>query len=276
MENYSVLMSVYKNEKPQYFDLSIRSMLDQTVRTNDFVIVCDGPLTNELDTILESYAAEYPNIFNIVRLPENVGIGMAAREGLKHCKNDLVAKMDADDIAVSFRCEKQLEKFAENPELTVIGGFIEEFSQDVAVPFAIRSVPTTNEEIRRFARRRQPFNNMTVMYRKNAVEQVGSYRDFRRCEDYDLYVRLLYAGYYTENLPQVLVSARVDNGAHARRASKGTLEGVIRSRWNAYCIGYSTLLDFLICVVGELVIAVSPVWLQQFIYSNFLRKECDS
>lgn len=274
MESYSVLMTVYYKERPELFAASIQSMLDQSVRTNDFVIVCDGPLTEELDAVLDRYTEQYPGIFHVVRLPDNVGIGMAANTGLRQCRNDLVAKMDADDISVPFRCEMQLEMFSRNPELAIVGGYIEEFDQDAEHPFAVRSVPTTNEEIRKFARRRQPFNNQTVMYRRSAVENAGGYRNFRRSEDYDLYIRMLHAGHYAENIAKTLVKVRVDNGALLRRASLETLKGCARSRWHAFRMGYSSLLDVLICVTGELVIAISPGRMQQFIYGHFLREKC--
>lgn len=274
MENYSVLMTVYWKANPEHFSLAVESILNQTVKTDDFVVVCDGPLTPELDTRLEGYSAANPGVFNIVRLPENVGIGRAANEGLQHCRNDLVARMDADDISVSDRCEMQVKRFEENPNLTVLGGMIAEFDQDPEKPFSIREVPTDNEAIRAFARRRQPFNNMAVMYRRSAVLQVGGYRDFRRSEDYDLFLRLLHAGCEAANLDKILVNARVDRDAYSRRASWGTLEGCARSRWYAYKVGYSSLLDVAVCVIGEFVILASPARLQQFIYERFLRKKC--
>ena len=272
MEQYSVLMSVYFRENPEEFRASIRSMLDQTVVTNDFVIVCDGPLTEELDKILDTFDRENPEIFQIVRLKENVGIGNAANIGLGYCKNDLVAKMDADDLSVPERCELQLKRFGECPELAVLGGHIQEFSGDPDAPFSVRRVPLTNGEIRAFARRRQPFNNMTVMYRRSAVQAVGGYRDFRRSEDFDLYLRLLLGGYYAENLDHVLVKARVNEDAFRRRGSWGTLKGCARSRWYSYRQGYASLLDVCICVGGEALIMVSPHGLKKLIYSRFLRK----
>lgn len=276
MGTYSVLMSVYRKEDPAFFSTAIQSMLDQTVVTDDFVIVCDGPLTEELDAVLDRYARSYPNVFNILRLPQNVGIGAAANEGLQHCKNDLVAKMDADDISVADRCEKQLRRFEENPELTVLGGYIEEFEQDPDKPFDIRNVPQTNEEIRKFARRRQPFNNVTVMYRRSKVLEAGGYRSLRRGEDYDMYIRLLSKGFYAENMTDVLVKVRVDRSANMRRASMATFTGCVRSRWNAVKIGYSSLFDFFYCCAGELVIALCPGKLQQKIYARYLRKSCDT
>ena len=274
MDNYSVLMSVYCKAKPEHLVEAVESMLRQTVVTNDFVIVCDGPLTEELDQVLDRFDQANPGVFQLVRLPENVGIGAAANIGLQYCKNELIAKMDADDIAVPDRCEKQLKLFAQDPALTVSGGFIEEFSEDADKPFAIRGVPLTNDEIRRFARRRQPFNNMTVMYRRSAVQAVGGYRDLRRSEDYDLYLRLLHNGYVGSNLSDILVKARVNSGSLGRRGSLDTLRGCARSRGYAVKIGFSSVWDYLVCVNGELLIMICPGFIRRFLYSTFLRQRC--
>lgn len=272
MESYSVLMSVYHKADPTFFDAALASLVNQSVQSDDIVIVCDGPLTAELDAVLDRYEQQYPAIFQIVRLTENVGIGEAANAGLAHCKNDLIAKMDADDIAVAQRCEWQLERFAQCPELTVLGGYIAEFDQDPDQPTTVREVPLTNDKIRTFARRRQPFNNQTVMYRRSAVLKVGGYNKMRRSEDFDLYTRLLCAEYYCENLSEVLVQVRVDQGALNRRASRDTLKGCIDSRWRSYKMGYCSLWDVTVCVGGELFILLCPTALQRWIYRRFLRK----
>ena len=272
MGSYSVLMSVYHKADPAFFRTALESLVNQTVLSNDIVIVCDGPLTPQLDEVLDNYQQQYPDIFHIVRLKQNVGIGAAANEGLKHCKNDLVAKMDADDIAVPQRCEWQLNRFAQSPELTVLGGYIAEFDQDPDQPTTLREVPLTNDAIRIFARRRQPFNNQTVMYRRSAVLKVGGYNMMRRSEDFDLYTRLLCANYYCENLSEVLVQVRVDQGALNRRASLDTLKGCMDSRWRSYKMGYASLLDVAVCVGGELFITLCPTALQRWIYRRFLRK----
>lgn len=211
---YSVLMSVYTKEEPAYLDTAIQSMLDQTVRTDDFVIVCDGPLTAELDAVLERHLAQNPAVLHLVRLPQNIGTGAALNIGLTHCKNELIAKMDSDDISVLDRCERQLKEFAEDDRLTVVGGNILEFTEDPAKPVSRRLVPCDNEGIQKYARRRQPFNNMTVMYKRSAVLKVGGYKAMTRSEDYDLYVRILHEGYYCKNINDDLVLTRQTEGLH--------------------------------------------------------------
>lgn len=149
---YSVLMSVYAKEEPVYLDTAIQSMLDQTVRTDDFVIVCDGPLTAELEAVLERHLAQNPAVLHLVRLPQDIGTGAALNIGLTHCKNELIAKMDSDDISVLDRCERQLKEFAEDDRLTVVGGNILEFTEDPAKPVSRRLVPCDNEGIQKYAR----------------------------------------------------------------------------------------------------------------------------
>ena len=276
MANYSVLMSVYQGEDADNFRCAIRSIFDQPLVTDDFVIVCDGPLTAELNKVIADVVQQHGDVVNVIRLPENVGIGAAANIGLGECKNELVAKMDSDDIAVYGRFEIQYECFQKDGDLTVLGGFIEEFWDDPEKPVAIREVPLAGEDIRKMARRRQPFNNQTVMYRKSAVLAVGGYSDLRRNEDYDLYVRLLHAGYCTKNVSDVLVKVRVGQGACARRASWMTFKCTLKSRWAAHKLGYSTLWDFLVCAFGIFVICACPARLQQLLYNKMFRKRTDN
>lgn len=274
MESYSILMSVYYNEKPEHLTTCIQSMLLQTLPTNDFVIVCDGPLTSELDAVLNHFEEQNPGLFQIIRLPENIGIGAAANIGLRYCRNEYIAKMDADDISVPWRCEREMELFAQHQELSVVGGYIAEFDEDPQMPFAIRKVPLQYKDILIFARRRQPFNNVSVMYKKSAVEAVGGYRPLNRCEDFDLYTRLLHAGYRAQNIDEVLVNVRVDKGGASRRSSFATLKGIAVSRWYAFKIGFSSIWDFLFCVLGEVCIIVCPRFVSRFIYNKFLRQQC--
>ena len=127
MEKYSVLMSVYYKEKPKYLKESIDSMINQTIVPDEIVLVEDGPLTNELQEVLNSYEKKYPSLFNRVKIPINVGLGLALNEGLRVVRNDLVARMDTDDLSKPNRCEKQLKVFDSNPELSIVGAYVDEF-----------------------------------------------------------------------------------------------------------------------------------------------------
>ena len=266
-------MCVYHGEEPAHFEAAIRSMLDQTVVTDDFVIVCDGPLTAELDAVLDQFESRHPGLFRIIRLPENVGVGLAAKAGLAACRNDLIAKMDSDDISVPDRCQRQLARFAADPALALLGGVIEEFDNRTGKVMSIRSAPMDNAGIRKYARRRSPINNVTAMYRKSAALDAGGYRDLRRAEDYDLYLRMLIKGCHAENLPETLVKVRMDADSHRRRASWSTMKCCAGIWWYAWRTGFSSLTDLAFCLAGQTFLVICPGCIQQLIYKKFLRKE---
>lgn len=191
---YSVLMSVYHKEKPEYLNQAIESIQTQTISTNDFVLVCDGPLNEQLDGVIATKQQEMGDTLNVVRLAKNGGLGNALNEGIKYCKNELVARMDSDDIAYPDRCEKQIAVFNTHSEVSICSGIVEEFTTDPNTVDTKRVPPETNAEIVEFAKKRNPFNHPCVMYKKSAVGAVGSYQDFYLLEDYYLWLRMLMAG----------------------------------------------------------------------------------
>ncbi|MCF0114853.1 MAG: glycosyltransferase, partial [Erysipelotrichaceae bacterium] len=107
-EKFSVLMSLYYKEKPENLRQCLDSLLNQTVLPDEITIVKDGPLTDELEEVLKEYKDINPDLYTFVPLETNHGLGLALAEGIKVCRNELVARMDTDDISVSNRFEKQL------------------------------------------------------------------------------------------------------------------------------------------------------------------------
>ena len=182
-ESYSVLMSVYYKEKPEYIRMAMDSIWKQTSKTNDYVLVCDGPLTAGLDAVIKEMEAEHLEL-NVIRLEKNSGLGNALNIGIEYCKNELIARMDSDDISRPDRCERQLKILAENPEVDIVSGTVEEFSKSAEEIKASRVLPEKHDDIVKFAKRRNPFNHPCVMYRKSAVEAAGGYQDFYLLEDY--------------------------------------------------------------------------------------------
>ena len=180
---YSVLMSVYHKENAEYLRTAMDSIWNQTIRTDDFVLVCDGPLNDELDAVIEKMEKEHPDTLHVVRLEKNGGLGNALNEGIKHCKHELVARMDSDDISRPDRCERQLKVFQEHPDISVVSGIVEEFTTSTSEIEARRVPPETHEEIITFAKKRNPFNHPCVMYKRSAVEAAGGYQDFYLLED---------------------------------------------------------------------------------------------
>ncbi|NMA79984.1 MAG: glycosyltransferase [Clostridiales bacterium] len=271
LEDYSVLMSVYHREKREYLTESIKSMVEQSHPPYQFVLVKDGPLTPELDEVIDDFNKQYPDLFSIVSLAENRGIGDAANAGLSECKCELIVKMDADDISRKDRCELQIREFQLDGELDIIGSQLVEFDGDISNITAVREVPTAHDDIVKFAKRRSPFNNQTVVYKKSTVLSAGGYSGLKRCEDYDLFIRLLHNGAKSKNIDEGLVYFRLNSDAYARRGTLKNTSAVIKSRYDAMKIGFSSPLDFIIAVLGQLFIAILPNRLKNWLYIKFLR-----
>lgn len=214
---FSVLMSVYYKENPEYLKLSLDSVIKQTVPAAEIVLIKDGPLTKELDDIINQYSDKYAGLFRVFSLEENVGLGKALNYGVQRCKYDLIARMDTDDIVVPERFELQVNEFIKDKELVLCGGYIAEFARDPLIISGYRKVPLTQAAILKFAKKRNPFNHMTVMFKKKAVLEAGNYQDMPYFEDYWLWVRLLQKGYAVKNIDYVLVNVRAGVDMLGRR-----------------------------------------------------------
>ncbi len=210
---FSVLMSVYHKDNPQWLKQSIDSVLNSTVKPNQIVLVIDGQIPNELEQII----TEYKDSLDILRLEQNSGLGVALQQGLLKCKYPLVARMDSDDISLPNRFELQLKEFENNPNLTIVGGYIQEFDSQNNKKTSIRKVPLEDNKIKQYIKTRSPFNHVTVMFKKEDVLKVGNYQTFYQMEDYYLWARLVNAKFQTKNIPQLLVNVRVDTKMFARR-----------------------------------------------------------
>lgn len=271
MESYSVLMAVYQKEKAEYFRESILSMLRQTAATDDFVIVCDGPLTKELDAVIEEMDRQYPNLFRIIRLEEQKGLGNALCQGTLSCKNELIARMDSDDVSVPDRCRMQLKAF-QSKDIDLAGGNITEFASELSDKGAKRRTPETDEEIRKFARRRNPFNHPTVMFRRSSVLKAGNYADCPGFEDYDLWARMLGSGMKGYNIQKTLVYMRTGEGMYQRRGGFGYAVKGVKARWNIHKTGISGFFDFLISAGGQVLVSLMPVGLRSRFYERWMRR----
>lgn len=269
---YSALMTVYCKVVPKHFAESVECVLAQTLPTDNFVIVCDGPLTPELNKVIEETERNNPDIVDVVRLSENVGTAIATQSGLERCKHNLVMKLDADDLCIPERAEIQVATFEDDPGLSICGSYMAEFVDGSEAPRQIRTVPLEQNDILVYSRRRNPFNNITIMYKRDDVLAAGGYGTLRRAQDYELYVRMLHKGYRAKNIETVLSSARLDADNLARRATLNNLKGFVLVRWTIFKNGYSSLSDFLIPCVGQLIYMLLPKGFRGFLYQRLLRK----
>lgn len=269
--NYSVLMSVYYKEHPDYLRQSMQSIYDQTVPTDDFVLVCDGPLTPELDAVISGMQQQFESRLHVCRLSKNGGLGKALNFGIGQCKNDLVARMDSDDVSRPDRCQRQLAIFQNHPEYSLVSGIVEEFSDTITNVSVRRIVPEHQDDIITFAKKRNPFNHPCIMYKKSDVEAAGGYQDFYLLEDYYLWIRMLQNGFIGYNLQEPLLWMRAGNDMYKRRGGWK----YVQSQHNLFKYmaqtGFITGRQYQVQSVVRLIGAVVPNWLRAFLFKKILR-----
>lgn len=272
MVEFSVLMTVYKNDNPDYFKISLNSVINQTVVPNEVVIVKDGPVPELIQSVIDEVDTLYPGIIIQVQLKKNVGLGLALNEGLKVCKYELIARMDSDDICLPERFEKELAVFESNSEVDIVGCPVKEFVGTPDNVIGKRDVPIDNDSIHKYARKRDPFNHPTVMYRKSKVMKFGPYGNYRKNQDTALWIELLSNGCVAANVPEYLLMFRFDEGTYKKRKSWLNTKLLINIRWHGFKIGFNSFLDFFMVALMQLGVYLMPEWFQRFIYTKILRK----
>lgn len=268
---FSLVMCVYKNDNPKHFKVAIESIINQTRKPDEVVLVVDGPIPEALDTEIKNYEDE--SFFRMIRLNKNVGHGNARRAGLENCTNELIALMDADDISVADRFEKQLRCFKENQSISVVGGNIKEFIGSVDNIIGVREVPQNDVDIKKYMKKRCPFNQMTVMLKYSDVEAAGGYIDLYCEEDYYLWIRMYQKKATFKNLEDSLVLVRVGNEMYQRRGGWKYFRSEVKIQKymfnnkiiNPFIFVHNVLIRFIIQVI-------MPYKIRGYIYKKFARK----
>jgi len=263
-------MSVYIKENPNYLEKSLKSIFEQSIPPDQIVVVCDGPLTLDLEQVIQVYVNKAPNIFNIIRLDMNQGLGEALRQGLLYCRNEYIARMDSDDISYFARCEKQLIYMQQN-ELELCSATVQEFIDDLDHLTQLRKLPIQYEEIKKYARRRNPINHPCVMFTKTAVQQAGSYCNMPYFEDYYLWVRMFLQGVNAGNIPEPLLYMRTNTKLYQRRGGLYYCKCIASFFKKVYQLGFITWGECLWNIIVRSVVSLLPNAVRATLYRKFLR-----
>lgn len=268
---FSVLMSIYFKEKPEYFDRCMKSIWDeQSIKPDEIVLVEDGKLTDELYEVINKWQKKLEDVLKIVSLEKNVGLGDALNIGLQHCSNELVARMDTDDIAVPNRFEKQL-KILKNNNIDICGSWVAEFEKDENEIISFRKVPEMHNEIIKFAKQRNPMNHPSVMYKKKSVLKAGGYKKMLWFEDYYLWVRMILSDSIFYNIQEPLVKMRVDNQLERRKGFK-YLINEIELQKKFLDLGFINEKEFIQNILIRNLPRILPSFLLKKVYDKVLRK----
>jgi len=267
---YTALVPVYAKDRPEWLELALTSLSNQTVPPTHWVVVADGPLTPELDRLLDSYSKQ--ENFHVCRIASNVGLGRALAVGVENCATELIARLDADDYAVETRCATQLEYLNRHPEVAAVGTNVVEFIDTLDRVVSEVKLPTTHDEILPYAKRRNPMRHPALMYRKSAVVAAGNYRDFRYGQDYDLVVRLLMSGARLSNLNENLTYMRVGEDFYRRRGGWKYLKAILKLKREFVRYRFYSYSDFVVAALGHAVIILIPTSARECIYRRVLRR----
>ncbi len=270
---YSVLMSVYKKEKPEWLTISIESILQQIVKPDEIVIVQDGPLTESLEKIIKKYKEEYKELFHVIKLEKNMGLGPALNKGIENCRNTYIMRMDSDDYCLKERSRFLLEVAEKHPEYGVIGSYEAEFEDDINNIVAIHKVPEKKDEIYSFMKRRCALLHPTVLYKKEIVKQCGGYKNAPLYEDYDLFLRIVIENNipcYNVQIP--LYHIRINDGFFRRRGGVLYMKRMIAFKIKQYRKGYMNFMDLVTSAGAHFIVCLLPNSLRRMVYIRLLRK----
>lgn len=272
---FSVLMSVYCKDNAEHFKEAIESVtVNQETKPTQVVIVQDGVVPPVFDEIIENTKLIEPDIeFSVLKKTENEGLAAALNDGLSLCKYDLVARMDSDDISTPDRFKKQIEALLQDNEVSVLGGAIAEFENEIGDIKSERHVNLTHGEITKMAQSRTPMNHVSVMYKKSAVLEVGGYcRNFGKLEDYKLWVDMIASGKKLANIDDVIVNVRIGNGFIARRSNKREIQDWDMLQRYMLDIHMVTKIQAMINRIYIRVFTYMPAWMKKIAYKTVLRK----
>lgn len=273
IRDYSVLMAVWKGDDAVYFCRAVNSMLEQTLPAKEIVIVCDGELTSKLNNIIDRFKKIKPNIFKIIRLKQNRGLGNALSIGVSACSYEYIARMDADDFSLPNRIEVEMQCFAVDETLSIVGSNIDEYqgSTDNVISHAVK--PELHEDIERYAHRRNPMCHMTLLFKRSDIIKIGNYKDFRRAQDYELIARALSEGLRLYNVQEPLVKVKADEDYFRRRGGFTYFRRIARVKVEIYKDGFYSFPDLLLGLLFHSVSCIVPNSLREWIYKALLRRK---
>lgn len=265
---FTVILPVYFRENPENLKKSVASLLAQTLLPDEIIIVIDGQVGPELSSVLKIVDKE--SIVKVLQLKKNYGVGIARKKAIDIANNSVIALMDSDDICLENRFEKQIA-IIKNKNIDVVGAWIEEFKNDPKDACSLRKVPIEHSEIYSFGKWRMPVNNVTLMFKLDAYNQVGGYSPQGKNEDWDLIVKLLANGYKFYNIPEVLVYARAGTAMiQRRRGMEHTISGfkIFKKMYKLHYIGLFHLISN---VLIRLILRLLPMGATLLVYRFFLR-----
>lgn len=274
MTTISVLMAVYTAEKAAYLDRALQSVWDdQTVKPQQIVLIKDGPLSSDLEDVIERWVLKIPEIMKILINEQNLGLTISLNKGLKVATGDVIARMDSDDISLPRRFEQQVKFLVSHPEVAVCGGWLQEFDESDSC-LSVRKFPEDSNIILNYICKASPLAHPTVMIRREVFTKYGlSYNEkYRTSQDIALWFDILDAGLNISNVREVTIKFRRDADVFKRRSRSKAI-----NEFKIYMNGIYRLHGILtwkyVYPIARLCFRLMPVSLIKAIYSSPFRRQ---
>ena len=264
---FTVLMSVYSKDDPDLFDKALKSVFDNSLSASKVLIISDGPLSPELNAVLERYSDE--PTFSLVRCEENMGLSFALNIGLEYVDTEFTIRADSDDINCPTRFVTLIKLLQSGYDL--VGSSIMEVDKS-GVEIAIRKPPLNQADIKKFVKRRNPFNHMSTAFRTQVVADVGGYPNIFLKEDYALWATLISRGVRMCNSDEVLVHATTGQDFYKRRGGIRYAVAEIAMQRHLVSSGLKNKFSALFDGVLRSLVFLAPGKVREFVYVNFLRR----
>lgn len=268
---FAVLIPVCKNANSLHFRKALRSVVNQSLPPDEILIVEDGPLKQELYSVIDDFKKNGFVRVKVVKLDNNYGLGTALAVGLENCSYEIVARMDSDDISVFDRFEKQVDFLKNNPDVDIVGSYIVEFAEDENELLFARKPPLRHAELVKYAKRRSPINHVTAVYRKSSVMRVGNYSKGYMYEDWRLWAKMLKEGCVLANIPEYLVKVRIGNSMYRRRGGLHIIINHYKLQRDFLKIGFIKYTDFIFNIFVRSCVMIMPIKIRGLFYKVFLR-----
>lgn len=270
MEKVAVLLPVYKKDKVEYISKAIESVVLQTYRDFHIYIGVDGPVDDDIKNFIN--LIDQQNKVSIIWFDENRGLACVLNDLLDICFKEgyeYIARMDADDISMTDRFEKQMAYLEKHPEVDVVGGAIKEIDEEGKYRNKTIVYPEGPEDCRAFFSKRNPHAHPAVLFRKSFFDKLNGkkYRpEYRQNQDTMLWYDGMMAGTQHANIPDVVLNFRMTNAMFKKRrngwefAKKQFKDRLMINKglgygWNADVYGFA-----MFCML------VSPVWVKKIAY----------
>ena len=271
---FSLLIPVYKGDRADWLEKALQSIASQSLLPDEVVLVEDGKIPQDLKTTILAFQKKLP--LKIIppknKETQNQGLANALNKGVAACKYEWIARFDADDINFTDRFQKQIAFLKKNPSVDLVGGHSLEFFKSSQTSFRVKKIPYNSLDVRAFAKKRNPFNHMTVFYKKSAILKAGGYENFPAMEDYHLWVKMLLLDFRLVNLPENFVLQRANQKMFARRRGLKYL----KTEWRLHSFflksNFINLLEFIRNIILRSAVRFIPAFLLRWAY-GFVRKE---